>query len=146
MARKILKIVVVDERPGMGLAAALQALPAVKVCAEAGTAAEAMEAVAEHQPDFLLLDLSLPRLGGLALVRALRRLHGALPVVAVAPDGTRERAASALKAGARAFLLREGAGKLFPSAAAAIQRGRPYVDRRLESARMIRPRRPAATA
>lgn len=131
----------------MGLAASLGALPNVKVCAETGTAAEAFEAVETFQPDFLVLDLSLPRLGGMGLVRALKKLHRELAVVAVAPDATRLKAAATLKAGAKAFLLREGAERLFPLAATAIQAGRPYVDHRLGHARrVIKPRRRQPTA
>lgn len=142
MARKVCKIVVVDDRPGMGLAASLAALSNVKICAEAGTAAEAVEAVESIAPEIVIVDLSLPRSGGLALVRALTRLHGESIVVAVAVEGSRQRAAAVLKAGARAFLLRDGAGKMFPKALAAIDAGRPYVDPRIEpERRILRPRR-----
>ncbi|MBI4423477.1 MAG: response regulator transcription factor [Elusimicrobia bacterium] len=141
MRRKAIRLLVADERPGMELAAALAALPGVRVCAEVATASEVMEAVESLQPQCLLVDVSLPRLGGLDLLRALRRLHRELPVVAVCLEGGRPRAAATLRAGARAFLLREGASRAFPAALAAVLAGKPYVDERIASRR--RPRREA---
>ncbi|MBI4346206.1 MAG: response regulator transcription factor [Elusimicrobia bacterium] len=147
MGKRGAKVVVVDERPGMRLAGSLDSLTGVSVCAEAGTAAEAVEAVEQHAPDAIVVDISLPRLGGLGLLRALKRLHPGVAVVAVAPEGGRMKAAGALKAGARAFLLRDGASRCFAAALAAIASGRPYVDRRIQHERTIlRPRRRAVTA
>lgn len=137
MARKVTKIVVVDERPGMSLAAALHELDYVRVCAEVGTAAEAVEAVETLGPQALVLDVSLPRLGGLGLVRALRRLHPEVAVVAVTPDGDRRRAAAALKAGAKAYLLREGAAQSFLAALDRARAGKSYVDRRIQPERIV---------
>ena len=147
MGKRTAKIVVADERPGMGLANALDALTGVTVCAEVGTAAEAVEAVEEHRPDAIVVDVSLTRVGGMALLKALRKLHPELAIVAVAPEGGRQRAATALRAGARAFLLRDGAARSFALALAAIHAGRPYVDRRIQGERtVLRPRRRTVTA
>ena len=124
----------------MGLAAALEALPGVKVCAQAATAGEAMEAVAAFRPHAVVVDVSLPRLGGMNLLRALKRLHPGVPTIAVSLENAGPRASEALEAGARAFLLREGAARYFPDALKAARAGRRYVDERL-APRAAAPRR-----
>ncbi|MBI5199975.1 MAG: response regulator transcription factor [Elusimicrobia bacterium] len=142
MGKRTARIVIADERPGMGLAGALDALSGVTVCAEVGTASEAVEAVEEHAPDAIVVDISLARVGGLPLLKSLRKLHPELAIVAVAPEGGRMKAATALRSGARAFLLRDGASKAFLTALAAIHAGKPYVDRRIARERtVLRPRR-----
>ena len=45
----------------------------LKVAGEAGNAEEAMKWLREHSPDLIILDLSLPGMGGVELIRRIRR-------------------------------------------------------------------------
>jgi len=47
--------------------------PDMKVLARCGTAEEALTAVRRHKPDLLVLDLNLPEMGGMQLIRELKR-------------------------------------------------------------------------
>ncbi|MEZ4385065.1 MAG: response regulator [Nannocystaceae bacterium] len=67
---------------------------------------EALTRLGERPPELVLVDLELPNLGGLALIRALRKDRALrdLPVVAVSASTVRGERRQALTAGADAFL------------------------------------------
>jgi DNA-binding NarL/FixJ family response regulator len=76
------------------------------VVAEAGDGEEAIERARELQPDIVLLDLTMPGLGGLA---ALPRLRAAAPgseVVVLTASDTEEHLLAAIRAGAAGYLLK----------------------------------------
>lgn len=76
------------------------------VVAEAGDGAEAIDRARELQPDIVLLDLSMPGMGGL---EALPRVRAAAPeceVVVLTASGTEENLLAAIRAGAAGYLLK----------------------------------------
>jgi CheY-like chemotaxis protein len=87
----------------------------------AGDGIEAIELAREHQPDVILLDLGLPRLGG---VETTRRILAERDVPIVALTGrSRRLAEEAIDAGAHSYVLKpfgedEVVGKLFEALAA----------------------------
>lgn len=73
--------------------------------------AEALEQAALHRPDVALVDIQMPDLDGLSVLRALRRLD-APPVVAMLTGfGTDGNVADALAAGAAGFFLKDAAAR-----------------------------------
>lgn len=81
-----LRVVIADdERPARHfLLALLRGSPDVEVVGEAADGAEAVEVIARTRPDLALLDLQMPELDGLGVVRALDRAlrRDAMPLVA----------------------------------------------------------------
>src|SRR5213593_1418863 len=79
------KILLVDDHPLMrrGQADLLNREPDLEVCGEAGTAREAMEAIAKLKPDLALVDMALPDKHGLELIKDIQALHPGLPVLAM---------------------------------------------------------------
>jgi DNA-binding NarL/FixJ family response regulator len=76
------------------------------VIAEAGDGQEAIDRARELQPDIVLLDLSMPGMGGL---EALPRVRAAAPdceVVVLTASGTEENLLAAIRAGAAGYLLK----------------------------------------
>jgi two-component system NarL family response regulator len=76
------------------------------VVAEASDGGEAIDRARELQPDIVLLDLSMPGLGGL---EALPRVRAAAPeceVVVLTASGTEENLLAAIRAGAAGYLLK----------------------------------------
>ncbi len=73
-------------------------------CLEAGDGKEAVDLIFERQPDLVLLDLRLPRLDGLEVLK--RCLHGYpdMPVIMISGQGTIELAVEATKLGAFDFI------------------------------------------
>jgi signal transduction histidine kinase/ligand-binding sensor domain-containing protein/CheY-like chemotaxis protein len=75
---------------------------------EAGNGKEAMSAAGLERPDLILMDVYMPEMDGLELIRRLRRspeLSG-IPIIAVSASASQSDAATCLAAGANAFLAK----------------------------------------
>lgn len=77
------------------------------VVAEAANGAEAVEAYAKHRPDVTLLDLRMPVMEGVEAVRRIRELDPEAKVIILTTYDTDEDITRALKAGAKAFVLKD---------------------------------------
>lgn len=100
----------------------------IEVVAEADTGEDACAAYAQAQPDVVVLDLSMPGMGGL---EALRRLLAQDPKARVLVLSAHEDTAHprrALKAGALGYLGKRSAPEALINAVTAVGSGRPYVD------------------
>ncbi len=74
-------VVADDERPARSfLVAMLRDFPDVTIVGEAASGAEAVEVIEDKRPDLALLDLQMPELDGLEVVRLLNKKH--MPLVA----------------------------------------------------------------
>lgn len=78
-----LRIVVADDQASVreGLVLLLGLLPGIEVVASAADGRQAIDLVTQHQPDAILLDLSMPVIDGIEATRQLTELH---PEVAIA--------------------------------------------------------------
>jgi DNA-binding NarL/FixJ family response regulator len=76
------------------------------VVAEAGDGEEAIERARELQPDIVLLDLTMPGLGGLAALPRLRAASPGSEVVVLTASDTEENLLAAIRAGAAGYLLK----------------------------------------
>ena len=96
-------LIVDDERNiRLTLRTALQGLAAD--VREAADGERGLEEVARREPDVVLLDLRMPGLDGLDVLRRLRREHPAVRVVVITAHGTVDAAVEAMKLGAADFL------------------------------------------
>jgi CheY-like chemotaxis protein len=98
------KILLVDDHPLMrrGQADLLNREADFAVCGEAGTAREAMEAIAKVKPDLVLVDMALPDKDGLELIKDLQALHPELPGLVMSMHDESLYAERMLRAGANA--------------------------------------------
>lgn len=81
METKLRVVIADDERPARSfLAAMLRTFPDVELVGEATNGAEAVEVIERERPDLALLDLQMPELDGLGVVRLIRKDR--LPLVA----------------------------------------------------------------
>jgi len=67
---------------------------------------EALDALRQGGFDGMLLDMRMPEIGGLEVLRRTRKSHPDLPVVVVTALSVRQQAAQAVAEGARAYLLK----------------------------------------
>lgn len=77
------------------------------VVAEAGNGVEAIDAYQRHRPDVTLLDLRMPVMEGVEVVRRLRELDPQARVIVLTTYDTDDEISRALKAGAKAYVLKD---------------------------------------
>ena len=133
-----LRVIVADDQASVreGLVLLLGGLPGIEVVASAANGAQAIELVAEHQPDAILLDLHMPVLDG---TEATRRLTAEYPQVAVVVLTTYLDDASvleALRAGARSYLTKDADHTEIAGALRAASEGLSVFDSRVHAALM----------
>ena len=106
-----MRAVVADDHPVFrtGLRTLLEDL-GVDVVAEAGDGEEAVEAVRRERPDVVLMDLQMPRLGGIEATRRLLADDPDAKVLVLTMVADDEAVFAALRAGALGYLLK-GAGQ-----------------------------------
>ena len=126
-----LKTLIVDDEPiaRRVLREELELMPDVEVVGEADNGSTALEKIARDQPDLLLLDLQMPVMGGLEVIRNLR--HGTrLPVIVIV-TAYDEFALQAFDAGAIDYLLKPVGHERLAEAVERARRltGRETIDR-----------------
>src|SRR5438132_9200171 len=77
------------------------------VVAEAGNGVDALEAYDRHRPDVTLLDLRMPVMEGVEVVRRLRERDPGARVIVLTTYDTDDEISRALKAGAKAYVLKD---------------------------------------
>jgi len=89
------------------LATLLGLLGGIRLVATASDGEEALALAAEHQPDVVLMDLRMPRMGGIEATRLLRERQPAVRVIALTTYADDESVLGALRAGARGYLTKD---------------------------------------
>ena len=102
------RIVVVDDHPVVreGLVAMLQTQSDFEVVGEAGSGAEALALIDRLAPDIVLLDLELPGIDGVGVLRQLRERASATRVIVFTVFDTDNRIIGAVESGAAGYLLK----------------------------------------
>ena len=107
-AASTIRVAVADDHPVVreGLVAMLETQPDLVVVGTAESGEEALTLVAAADPDVLLLDLAMPRLDGVAVLRQLRASGARTRVIVFTVFDTDERIIAAVEAGAAGYLLK----------------------------------------
>jgi DNA-binding NarL/FixJ family response regulator len=128
----MIRIFIVDDHAILraSLRSLLERQPDMAVCGEAATARAAAEQAALAEPDVVLVDVSLPDMSGIDLVRALRRQHPDLVMAMFSGHAERSYLKSALAAGANGYVVKGDAVELI-EAVRALSRGERFVSRQL---------------
>src|SRR5471032_2882832 len=82
------------------------ALEPVCTVLEAASGAEALEIIRTSRPRGVLLDISMPEMGGLAVLRSAREIYPALPIIMLTGELDLEIAREALECGARSYVTK----------------------------------------
>lgn len=98
-----------------------------EVVGEASSGTETLTLAEELQPDLILLDLSMPALGGLDALPALRKLAPAAKILILTMHDDPQYLRQALKQGASGYVLKKAADSELLSAIKAVLRGEMYV-------------------
>jgi DNA-binding NarL/FixJ family response regulator len=104
-----LRVVIADDQASVreGLVLLLGGLPGIDVVGAAADGEQALELVAEHQPDAILLDLHMPVLDGIGATRRLVAEHPGVAIVVLTTYVDDTSVLEALRAGARSYLTKD---------------------------------------
>ena len=105
----MIKVLLVDDHRLVraGLQSLLDATDDIRVAGTAADGQEALEVAAEVQLDVVLMDLSMPRMGGVEATRRLLADHPGLQVVVLTSFSDQEQVLDAVDAGAVGYLLKD---------------------------------------
>lgn len=124
-----IRILVVDDHPMLrgGVAAMVATESDMELAGEAADGIDAVAAFEQLRPDIVLLDLQMPRMNGLEVLGALRRLDPMSRIIVLTTYDGDVQALRALKAGASGYLLKTSLRKELIDAIRAVHAGRRYI-------------------
>lgn len=127
------KVLIVDDHPivRQGLAQLLNSEPDFVVCGQAGSAREAMTAIAQLKPDMGIVDISLPGTDGLELIKSIVVQRPDLPLLVLSMHEESLYAERALHAGAKGYMMKQEATDKLTGALRRILHGQIYASEEL---------------
>lgn len=90
----------------MGLVSATRIEPDMEVVAEVENGSKVLESFREHQPDVVLLDLRLPGMDGIQVIKALREEASDVRIVVLTSYGGGDDVTQAIQSGASGYVLK----------------------------------------
>jgi DNA-binding NarL/FixJ family response regulator len=123
------RIVIVDDHRLLreAITELVNSEPGLEVVAAVGDVREAAAAVAEHTPDVVLLDLTLPRGGALGLVQQLHAQSRPLTII-VSMHERPEYVRAAIAAGAKGYVFKASTHNHLIDAIHRVMAGETYID------------------
>jgi two-component system NarL family response regulator len=122
------RLVIADDHAVVraGIAALLEGAGGLRVVAQASTGVEAVERWKEHRPDLTLIDLKMPKMGGLEVIARIRAEQADASVVILTMFDGDEGIFRAVKAGARGYLLKDASPEELLVCVRSVCEGRSY--------------------
>lgn len=130
---KKISIFIVDDHPlvRQGLAQVINAEADMNVCGEAEDAPKALHLVNAKDPDLVIVDISLRGNNGLELIKNIKALKHNLPILVFSMHDETVYAQRALRAGARAYVMKQESADKIVTAIRRIMSGDIYVSNRV---------------
>ena len=121
----MIRVIVVDDHPVVrhGLVSMLKYEPDLQVVGEAGNGKQAVAAILDLAPDVVLLDLWLPEMNGIQVLKHVRPLQPLVKFLVLTTFDTDEYIVPALSAGAHGYLLKDSTPEELVRAIHLVQEG-----------------------
>ena len=102
------KILLVDDHAIVreGYRSVLQKTAGLQVCGEAGEGSDAYRLFKETRPDLVIMDLSMPGIGGVEVIRRIRQLDPTARILVFTMHQNAAFAIQAIRAGARGYVTK----------------------------------------
>ncbi len=125
-----IKVMLVDDHAvvRMGFKLLLAACDDIEVVGEADSGETAYVRYAELKPDVVVMDLSMPGMGGIEAVRRLTARDKGVRILALSAHEDTAHPKRVLKAGATGYLSKRGAPEALIDAVRTVAAGRMYLD------------------
>ena len=126
----MIRVLVVDDHPVVrhGLIAILRYEPGIEVVGDAADGEEAVRLILERRPDVVLLDLRLPKLSGIEVMKRARREAPEVRFLVLTTYDTDEYIGPALAAGAQGYLLKDATPDELARGVQAVVQGRAALE------------------
>lgn len=130
-AGNTIRVVVADDHDMMraGVCRLLQDAPDIEVVAEAESAEKAMQHFLKHQPDVVIMDLSMPGIGGLEGVRRILKRDPAARVLVMSMHEDVIYPTRAIQAGAKGYISKRTAPDALLRAVRVTAKGEVFLER-----------------
>lgn len=128
-----IKIFLVDDHPLIrkGISKLINAQPDMQVVGEAEDAPRALKGISIHEPDLVVVDISLPGNNGIELIKNLKALFRNLPVLVLSMHNESVYAQRSLRAGARGYIMKDEVADKVVLAIRRVLSGEIYVSDRI---------------
>lgn len=129
------RIYITDDHPLVrrGLAAMINAEPDLEVCGEAEDCATATSEVAKLRPDIVIVDISLKGNSGIELIKNIKAFDPKIVVAVLSMHDESVYALRVLKAGAKAYVMKQDIASKVIEAIRKIRKGQMYVSEKVAS-------------
>jgi DNA-binding NarL/FixJ family response regulator len=126
---RTLRILVVDDHPVVreGIRVCLKDWTDLKIVGEARDGNDGIREVRAKRPDVVLLDLTMPNMGGLEALAGIRRAHPKTRVIIFTVHSTREYVRRALASRVDGYLLKDTAPSEYVEAVRTVMRGEVFI-------------------
>src|SRR2546425_2491311 len=124
-----ISVVLADDHPIVrdGLVALCEEQPGLHIVGQCSDGLAAVEMIKALQPDFAIIDLHMPKLHGLEVIRKVREANSACKLVVLSISRDEKMVLEALRAGANGYLLKDGPARHLLDAISYIQDGGVYI-------------------
>lgn len=125
-----LRTVIIDDHLSVRrcLRAALEYVSEIEIVGEAGNGRLALEAAATLTPDLLLLDINMPEMTGLEVLKHLRAQGNSVYVIILSAHADLRYVDAAIQLGANGYVGKDSGPDILIEAIRSIQEGGRYVD------------------
>ncbi len=125
-----IKVLLVDDHAVVraGFKLLLATSPNIEVIAEAECGEQAIQLYQSCQPDIIVLDLSMPGIGGLETIKRLVQRDEKVNILVFSIHDEQVYVNRALNAGAKGYITKNSAPEILSDAIAGIQNGQRYVE------------------
>jgi two-component system, NarL family, invasion response regulator UvrY len=127
---RVISVILVDDHTLVrkGFLMLLQDAPDIKVVAEADTGEQACTLFQEFKPDVVVMDISMPGIGGIEAIRRILARQPAARILALSAHEDTIHARRAMMAGAYGYLSKRGAPEALVGAIRQVAEGKKTID------------------
>jgi DNA-binding NarL/FixJ family response regulator len=124
----LIRIIIADDHASVrkGVCAILDARQDVEICAEASNGQEAIDKAYELKPDLIILDITMPVLGGFEAAKILRRTLPEVPILMLSMHESEQVVEQVKKIGVQGYVIKTQAAETLLAAVDALLRNQNF--------------------
>jgi two-component system, NarL family, invasion response regulator UvrY len=129
----MIRVLLVDDHAvvRVGFKLLLQTAPDIEVIGEAESGEAACAKMADHSPDVIVMDISMPGIGGLEALRRIKQQSPVVRILALSAHDDVMHAQRAMRQGAVGFLSKRSAPEVLLQAVRTVAAGKRFIDSKL---------------